>query len=142
MQSWQHVLRNGLFPLLSPEVLLVLRDAVKADAPNLCQGATTVPPPLKCVSTWPVEAACPIGYCGWQGEGLQTVGEVEAFFAQICYHIDQAIGEPTGCRMLLNWLDETPRPEMLALLLPELDAELTRRAGDSGEITAEAVSSL
>ena len=29
----------------------------------------------------------------------------------MCYEVDQSMGEPAGCRWLLNWWDETPRPE-------------------------------
>ncbi len=47
-----------------------------SDDPRLTQGSTTTPP-LMCVQDWPVEAACVLGFCGWQGDGLETVAEVE-----------------------------------------------------------------
>lgn len=82
------------------------------------------------LSNWPVEAACPIGYAGWHGDGLDTVGEVEEFFARACFEADRRMGEPAACRWLLNWIDDTPRDEMRVLLADEIDLELYRREGD------------
>ena len=75
-----------------------------------------------CVQDWPVEAACALGYCGWQGDGLETVGEVEEFFARACFEADQRLGEPAACRWFLNWFDDTPRDEMRRELLAEVNA--------------------
>jgi hypothetical protein len=127
MESWRKVWRDGLEPLLSEGSLEALRRALECDDPRLVQGSTTNPPPLQCVQDWPVEGACALGYCGWQGDGLETVGEVEEFFARMCYEIDQRIGEPAGCRWFLNWFDETPREEMRQELLPEVLRALARR---------------
>ena len=123
MESWRKVWREGLVPLLSTAGLEALRRALVNDDPRLLQGATTTPPPLQCVQDWPVEAACALGYCGWQGDGLETVAEVEEFFARMCFEIDQRLGEPAGCRWFLNWFDETPRDEMRA----NCSAEVNRR---------------
>lgn len=127
MESWRKVWREGLAPLLSVRALEALRDALKADDKRLMQGCTTSPPPLQCVEYWPVEGACAVAYCGWRGEGLETVRDVEAFFAQTCFHIDQAIGEPAGCRWFLNWFDETPRDQMIRELLPEVELALAQK---------------
>jgi hypothetical protein len=127
MESWQRIFREGLAPLLSDRALAVLRDALQQDDPRLMQGATTQPPPLQCVSDWPVEGACAVGFCGWRGEGLETVAQVEEFFARMCFEIDQKLAEPAVCRHFLNWFDETPRDEMRRLLLPEVDAALACR---------------
>lgn len=109
MESWKIVWRNGLAPLLSDKHLKALEKGLDEDDPNLVQGCTTTPPPLQCVVEWPVEAACALGYCGWKGDELITVSEVEEFFARMCFEIDQKIGEPAGCRWFLNWFDDTPR---------------------------------
>jgi len=102
------------------------------------QRATTSPPPLQCVENWPVEAACGLGYCGWQGEGLHSVAEVEEFFARACFEADQRLGEPAGCRWFLNWFDETPRDEMRRLLFAEVKRQLSQRlAAQAGESRAE-----
>src|SRR5438874_13685269 len=134
MESWQNVWRKGVAPLLSTESLEVLRQALVSDDARLLQGATTTPPPLQCVQDWPVEAACALGYCGWQGDGLETVAEVEEFFARMCFEIDQRLGEPAACRWFLNWFDETPRDDMRRLLLAEVNRALARRqsGGDEG----------
>ena len=130
MESWRKVWREGLEPLLSAKGLEALRQALVSDDPRLLQGATTTPPPLQCVQDWPVEGACGLGFCGWQGEGLETVAEVEEFFARTCFEIDQRLGEPAACRWFLNWFDEAPRDEMRRLLLAEVNRALARRRPD------------
>jgi hypothetical protein len=127
MESWRKVWRDGVEPLLSMEGLQALKQGLVSDDSRLMQGATTTPPPLMCVQDWPVEAACALGYCGWVGDGLETVGEVEEFFARMCFEIDQRLGEPAGCRWFLNWYDETPRDEMRSALLAEVERALAQR---------------
>jgi hypothetical protein len=139
MESWQKVWREGVSPLLSNAALAALHKALTNDDPRLLQGATTTPPPLQCVQDWPVEAACALGFCGWQGEGLESVAEVEEFFARMCFEIDQRLGEPAACRWFLNWFDETPRDEMRTLLAAEVQRSLDQRrsAEDSDEVEAD-----
>jgi hypothetical protein len=129
MESWRKVWREGLAPQLSTAGLEALRTALLSDDPQLLQGATTSPPPLQCVQDWPVEAACVLGYCGWQGDGLETVADVEEYFAQCCFEADQVLGEPAACRWFLNWFDEAPRDEARRLLLPEVERALAQRRG-------------
>lgn len=130
MESWRLVWRNGFVPVLATAALEALRDALRSDDPRLTQGSTTTPPPLLCVQDWPVEAACALGFCGWQGEGRDTVGEVEEFFAQVCFEADQRLGEPAACRWFLNWFDDTPRAEMRRELLAEVEYALAARLAD------------
>lgn len=127
MEVWRKVWRKGVAPLLSLEALEVLHGALLADDPRLIQGATSQPPPLMAVRDWPVESACAIGYCGWQGDGLETVAEIEEFVGKMCFEIDQRMGEPAGCRWFLNWWDETPRAEAISWLLPEVEMALIER---------------
>jgi len=124
----QHAFRNGIAPQLSTAGLVALRAALASNDPRLLRGACTMPPPLQCVQDWPVERCCPIGFAGWQGEGLTTVAEVEEHFARVCFEADEALGEPAACRWFLNWWDTTPREEARPLLLAEIEAELARRA--------------
>ena len=124
MESWRKVWREGVSPLLSVPGLEALRQALTNDDARLLQGATTTPPPLQCVQDWPVEAACGLSFCGWQGEGLITVAEVEEFFARMCFTIDQCLEELAACRHFLNWFDDTPRDEMRKDLLPEVKLAL------------------
>jgi hypothetical protein len=135
METWRKVWREGVSPLLSTHSLEALQRALANDDPRLLQGATTTPPPLQCVHDWPVEAACVVGYCGWQGEGLESVAEVEEFFARMCFEIDRRLGEPAGCRWFLNWFDETPRADMLRRLLVEVKRALAGRRHDDDERT-------
>lgn len=133
MESWTNVWRKGLAPLLSTPSLEALRLALVQDDARLIQGATTTPPPLQCVQDWPVEAACALGYCGWQGDGLETVAEVEEFFARMCFEIDQQLGEPAACRWFLNWFDDTPREQMRRELLVEVQRSLAERLTDEAD---------
>jgi hypothetical protein len=127
MTAWQKCWREGFAPQLSTAALEALRLALANDDSRLITGAATVPPPLQCVADWPVEAACPLGFAGWQGEHLGTVGAVEEWFARLCYEADRRLGEPAGCRYLLNWVDDRSREEMRWELLVEVEAELARR---------------
>jgi len=127
MESWRKVWREGFAPVLSTVGIMALRDALAVNDSRLIQGATSSPPPLMCVQDWPVEAACALGFCAWQGEGLDTVGELEEFFAQSCFDADERLGEPAACRYFLNWFDDTPRDEMRRLLLEEVSLTLSER---------------
>jgi hypothetical protein len=133
MEAWRKVWREGVAPHLTTAGLEALKLALASDDPRLLQGATTSPPPLQCVQDWAVEAACVIGYCGWQGDGLETVADVEEFFARVCFEADQALGEPAACRWLLNWYDETPRDEMRRQLLAEVTRTLAQRLGKNAD---------
>jgi hypothetical protein len=137
MESWRKVWREGLADQISTSGLQALRRALLHDDARLLQGATTSPPPLQCVQDWPVEGACGLGYCGWQGDGLETVAEVEEFFARVCYEADQKLGEPAACRWFLNWFDETPREEMRRQLLPEVNRSLAQRLAEEAKASTQ-----
>jgi hypothetical protein len=130
IESWRKVWREGLVRQLSVKCLEALRRGLLEDDPGLLQGATSKPPPLQGVQEWPVVAACALGYCGWRGEGLETVAEVEEFFARACFEADRLLGEPAACRWFLNWFDDTPREQMRQLLLAELDRALGRQSSE------------
>jgi hypothetical protein len=129
MESWRKVWRDGISPHLSTAGLEALAAAILEDDPRLIQGATCSPPALTCTSDWPLEAADPIVFAFWQGDGVHTVGEGEECFAQVCFNCDQTIGEPAACRLFLNWYDETSREQMRNELLPEVMRVLNERAG-------------
>ena len=139
METWRKVWREGVAPQLSTGGLRALQKALREDDDRLLQGATTSPPPLHCVRDWAVEGACVIGYCGWHGEGLGTVAEVEDYFARVCFEVDKALGEPAACRWFLNWFDDAPRQEVRALLLSEVTRTLIERGdGQRSDATAAA----
>lgn len=127
MEAWRKVWRDAIVPLMSDEALHALYRGLINDDPRLCQGKTTEPPPLLAIQDFDVEQACAISYCGWQGDGLNTVGEVENKFAQLCFECDNLLGEPGGVRWFLNWYDETPRDMMRRELIEEVNREISIR---------------
>jgi hypothetical protein len=127
MEAWRKVWREGFAPQLSTDGLEALRKALEADDPSLIQRATTSPPPLACVTDWPVEGACAVAYGIWKGGGTGLVGDVEEAFAKACFNCDEALDETAGCRWFLNFFDDTPRDEVRRLLVPEVVRELNRR---------------
>jgi len=127
MENWRRVWRDGFAPIISTASLEAARTALMSDDQRLTQGQTTTPPPLLCAQNWPCEAACFLGFCGWHGEGLQKVGEVDYFFYERCFLADERLGEPAACRWFLNWFDDTPRDEMRRELLAEVELELAER---------------
>jgi hypothetical protein len=138
VEPWRTVWRDGLAPLLTDNDLQALGRALAQDDQALIQGSASIPPPLECVGDWQVEAADFLGWCGWRGRGLQTVGEVEEFVWQTCLAIDARLGEPGAVKRLLCWFDETARAEMRAALLAEVDRELALRlVRDAGPTAAQ-----
>jgi hypothetical protein len=135
MESWKMVWRDGFQPQFSDRQLLALRDALLADDPTLIQGATTQPPPLLCVADWSVEACCAVSYCGWKGADLNSVGDVEEFFARSVFAADDLLGEPAASRWFLNAFDNTPRD----VFFPELAAEITRELERRAELNQQSL---
>jgi hypothetical protein len=128
IESWRFVWRKGFAPQLSTRALQVLLTALEVDDIRLTQGSTTTPPGLMCVGDWPVEACCVLAFCGWQGEGIQTISKVEDFFARMCYEADELLGDRGGCRWFLNWYDDTPRSQMRSKLAEEVRLALALRS--------------
>ncbi len=127
MELWKEVWRRGFAPGFSTAALEALAKGLREDDPRITQGSTTTPPPLMCVQDWPVEAADAIGFAGWQGDGLATVGEVSGHFAKQCFDADQRLQEVAACRWFLNWFDDAPRGEVFRDLLAEVERELESR---------------
>jgi hypothetical protein len=127
MERWRNVFRNGFAPRISTRGLLALRQALICDDFRLQQGGTTVPAASVAREEYPCEGACALGFCGWQGGGGTSVGEVDAYFQRLCWEADDALGEPAACRHFLNWFDDTPRHEMRRDLLGEVELALALR---------------
>jgi hypothetical protein len=127
MENWKKVWRDGLAPRLTTPGLEALRRALARDDSGLIQHATSSPPPSEIFRDEAVEGACALGFCAWQGDGLESVGQVEAFFIRTCLDADKALGEPAACRYFLNWFDDTPRGEMRRQLLQEVSRALNQR---------------
>lgn len=126
-EAWRRVWREGIAPLLSLPALEALAAALASDDSRLVQGITTDPPPMKCVRDWPCERACAVAFAGWQGERLQQVEEVEAYFAGIATACGLRLGDSTAGRHFFNWFDDTPRDEMRRDLLPEVERVIAER---------------
>ena len=124
MEKWRRVWREGLVPQLSRAGLFALRSALLKDDPRLLQGTVSSPPPLDALRDCIVEGTCAISYCGWRGEGLRTVGQVDAFFACVCERADDVFHEPAACRYFLNWFDDAPRGVMRREMLAEVTVAL------------------
>lgn len=150
IEKWREVWRDGFAPVLPTEGLVALAKALREDDERLSQGSTTIPPPLMCVQDFPIECGCPVAYCfaaangGFADEkatGKQTnpnaatVGATEEFFARACFDADARLGESAACRFFLNWVDDTPRGEMLRELLAEVELALAERAATVAEVS-------
>jgi len=135
METWRTVWRDGFAPVLSTSGLQALRGALLRDDHRLLQGQPTSPPPIQSMLDWPAEGACLLGFCGWQGDGKETVGDVEETISRACFEADCRLGEPAGCRWFLNWYDEAPRDVMRREMLAEIARELEMRNG--GEVAGE-----
>lgn len=127
MQSWQLAWHEGFVPGLTVAGLEKLKAAIIADDPRLIQRATVKPMPILCSENLPVEAACALGYCGWQGESLSKINEVEEFFVKAYFDADQRLYNPGACRQFLIWFDTTPHDQMRKLLLPEVELALLKK---------------
>jgi hypothetical protein len=128
MEKWRRVWREGLAPHLSQAGLCALQLALLKDDPRLVQGTVTLPPPLDALRDCAVEGTCAVSYCGWRGEGLRSVGQIEAYFHRICDAADAVFHEAAACRYFLNWFDDAPRAEMRRELLAEVNLALRERA--------------
>lgn len=131
MEKWRDVWRNGIAPHLSTAALEAMLRGIERDDPLLIQGSTTYPPLLEALKDRDVEACCPIGFAGWQGEGLKTLGEIEVYFQKTCDAADATFHEPASCRFFLNWVDDTPREKMRLELAIELRYALSKRTKEN-----------
>jgi hypothetical protein len=127
MEKWRRIWREGLAPHLSRTGLQALELALIHDDQRLLQGTTCYPPLLDALRDREVEGTCAIGFCGWQGEGMTHVGQVEEYFQRICDAADAIFNEPAACRYFLNWYDDTPRDQMRRELLGEVTLALRER---------------
>lgn len=125
MESWRLAWRVGLEPLLPDAALEVIRTALLTDDPQLIQGRTLLPLPATAYDD--CKGACLIAYAGWQSEKLETVWEVEEYFARKCFDMEVALKNSGGCGWLLTWFDETPRENMRTSLLPEVQLAIANR---------------
>ena len=129
--KWRRVWRDGFLQALSRQGLMTLKEALLHDDRRLLQGAACFPMPTVAGRDREVRGACALGWCGWRGEGLKTIGQVEAYVERLCLDADAALQEPAACRYFLNWYDDTPRAQMRRELLAEVKRALQSQASEA-----------
>ncbi len=126
----RRVFREGVAPQLSVYELLALQAGLLRSDPAIIQGDTVRPFHHHTKHREP-EACCPIAYSQWKSAdnlpGI-TVSEVDEEFAKVCARCDEALGYERSIRHFLNWVDDTPRTEMIRDLLAEVTIALTARS--------------
>src|SRR5262249_14284745 len=128
MESWRKVWRGGFSPLFFTVGGGGLGGGLENHPTPAPHRSGPPPPPPVSLAEWAAgEAACALVFCAWKGEGLETVGEGEQFFASFCFDADSPLGEPAACRYFLNWFDDTPRTQMRQELLAEVELVLAQR---------------
>jgi hypothetical protein len=130
-ELWRRQWRAGVAPALSTPGLEALARGLRRDDPALLQGMTAYPDYLRHARAWgahdPCEGACAIAYAAWKGDGVTDTGAVSGAFLAVCHRAESALGVPGAPSAFLDWYDRTPRGEMRAALLPEVELELARR---------------
>ena len=123
LESWRWCWRVGFAPQFGWGELSALAEALRENTSRLIQGATTDPPPICYVNDWPCVGACAVAFPGWQaGDAVEAV---ESNFHRRVIRADERLGgEGRESRHFLNWFDETPREEMRAALLAEVELAL------------------
>jgi hypothetical protein len=132
LNAWQKVFRDGIAPQLSTRALEELHGSLTRNDPALLQGQTTDPVPCPENDSLPVAGACPIALGGWRGEGLETVADVEDFFARIVCQADRVLGEPAAVRYFFHFTDAVDRETFRREILAEVNRALAHRSGKSG----------
>jgi hypothetical protein len=129
--AWRDVWRRGIAPLLAREDLQALLEALRRDDPTLLQGRTLEPCYAPGMDDFPCQGGCLLAYAGWRGQGLRTLGEVDEYFARLCFSADAALNCPGAVSVLFEYFDRTPRAEMRRELEVEILMTLDREAGGS-----------
>lgn len=119
--------RVGIAPQFTTETIVALRDALANDDERLIQHTTTEPPPLLCVADWPIRCGCGVAFCCWVGEMLIKVAEVHESFGRVIVESDRLLGGVAKTSAFLHFWDDTPRDQMRAELLTEVELILSER---------------
>lgn len=126
------VWRAGFAHQMPDDVLEAMEFGLLIDDPAIIQGNTSSPQPPHgnwgglCQST---DITC---YGFWRKGGLETIGDIETKFSELCYEADEKLGEPAFCRWYLNWVDSCPRDEMFSVMLREVRLEQDKRLWAAG----------
>ena len=129
-KSWREVWREGVAPQLSKLGLEALLEAIRTDDPELIQGLTTNPAPMRETQDEVCRGGCLISYPLWKGDELTLVGDVEEAFADVYFHA----GESSTVEGLLRWYDDTDREVMRREMIPKVERELRRRESEAAAL--------
>ena len=129
MESWRLVWRDGFVPVLSTAGSGSAAGRPPGRRPAAHPGQHHHPAPAHVRAGLAGRGRLrPRRSAAGRATDLETVGQVEEFFARGCFEADQRLGEPAACRWFLNWFDDTPRDEMRRELLAEVERALADRA--------------
>jgi hypothetical protein len=120
---WQRSWREHVAPNLSIAGLAALKTALETNDKRLLQKVTVLPD-----GNGRVSGACVIGYCGWQETNncyCRTPYAVDRYYTEVCRKIHASSG--WEAIHFITWYDKTPRQEMIAALLPEVELVLSSR---------------
>lgn len=129
LPDWQRVLRAGIWPQLTDEMLSVLRTALETDDERLIQGATVTPlVPTSPIVSKPCTGACLMAYPLWLTAGvLEETFYVECAHGEMVMACDRLTGHHADARHVMNHWDNLPRVQARAEFLAELLLEQERR---------------
>lgn len=129
MEPWRQCWRLGFAPHLPTKGLEALAKALREDDPALIQGESVRPNVPFDGTPKRATGACAVAYCAWSRTTRRgdMILELEQKFADICARVDNSFEYLPSTRRFLNWYDRTPRDEMRAELLPEVEMELESR---------------
>jgi hypothetical protein len=131
--GWRHVA-----PRLPTTGLRALADTLRAPDSDLCRSVTVLGPTVDCAipDAAPVQA-CAVAYALWKAQLLEWCDSVERAFDVFLGAMPDAHLEDVST--FLRWFDDQRRAaaEVFADLLPEVLAELDRRAAGRGQEAPE-----
>lgn len=125
MERWREVWRKGVAPMIDVDGLEALAEALRSDDPRLIQTRSTNP---SAIPEW-INAPC-LGACALAFPGLSDgamVAEVDEKFLAVLRGCDELLDHRGGSAAFIHWFDQTPRNEMRAALLVEVEAALAER---------------
>lgn len=127
---WRRAWEECIAPLLSTRALVALRDGLRANDARLITNRIVSPTRNDRTTPMAPLGACPIGYCGWQGEGLTTCEEVENFFGDLTFRAAALATERNSDVFVSDfviWWDVTPREFSVPALLWVVEVTLAAR---------------
>ncbi len=116
LPAWARVWREGIAPQLTGEQLRVLHTALSQDDPQLVQGCTVLQTHPGIRPSGEIVGACGMAYCLWK-TGNHDPLKLDRAFERLCSKADLP---NLSHQEFIRFFDYTPRPQMIAQLLPEV----------------------